>query len=120
MEKPLYFESMISKYLAQTGRVSSWLQNQISRLPASCTTFSVEDSMQGKDGIEDSWLFTSYGIRNAAGVAIDLSKLRPSGYDNGMGLTSSGAASFAKFYSLINQELRRGGQYKNGAVTLFL
>lgn len=76
--------------------------------------------MEGVDGIEDSWLFTSHGLRTAAGVALDLSKLRPRGTDNGKGLISSGVASFARFYSLLNEELRRGGTFKNGAVTLFL
>jgi Ribonucleotide reductase, barrel domain len=108
------------KYLAVTGRVADWIDSAESRYPVSCTTFSVEDSMEGKNGIEDSWLFTSFGIRHAAGVALDLSKLRPGGHDNGKGLISSGASSFAKFYSLINQELRRGGLFRNGAVTLFL
>jgi len=106
--------------MSLTGRIRDWLDNDESRLPASCTTFSVKDSMEGRDGIEDSWLFTSHGLRNAAGVAIDLSELRPGGTDNGRGLVSSGAVSFSKFYSLINQELRRGGIFKNGAVTLFL
>lgn len=108
------------KSLALTGRIRDWLDNNESRLPVSCTVFNVEDSMSGKDGIENSWLFASHAIRNAAGVAINLSELRPAGTDNGRGLVSSGAASFAKFYSLINQELRRGGVYKNGAVTIFL
>lgn len=107
--------------LAVTGRILDWLKDETeTRLPASCTTFSVEDSMEGENGIEDSWIFTSHGLRYAAGVAVDLSKLRPSGSDNGRGLVASGVVSFAKFYSLLNQELRRGGTYKNGAITLFL
>ena len=116
-----YFLKKAPKELAITGRIQDWLGDTTStRLPASCTVFSVEDSMEGRDGIEDSWTFTSHGLRYAAGVAVDLSKLRPSGSDNGRGLVASGACSFAKFYSLLNQELRRGGAYKNGAVTLFL
>lgn len=106
--------------MALTGRINDWLNSKYSRLPASCTTFHVLDSMEGKDGIEDSWLFTSHGLRNAAGVAVDLSDIRPSGTDNGKGLISSGVVSFARFYSLINEELRRGGVFKNGAITLFL
>jgi hypothetical protein len=107
-------------YLALTGRIESWLEDEYSRLPASCTVFSVEDSMEGRNGIEDSWAFTSHGLRNAAGIALDLSKLRPRGTDNGKGLIASGVPSFARFYSLQNEELRRGGTFKNGAVTLFL
>lgn len=118
----------IPPYLALTGRVESWLkelksadnQDEMTRLPVSCTVFSVEDSMEGENGIEASWVFTSHALRYAAGVALDLSKLRPKGSTNDKGLTASGVVSFAKFYSLINQELRRGGTYKNGACTLHL
>lgn len=106
--------------LALTGRVKDWLVSPDSRLPVSCTTFSVEDSMEGTDGIEASWVFTSHGLRNAAGVAIDLSKLRPKDTDNGKGLVSSGATSFATLYSHLNETLRRGGIFASGAVTLFL
>jgi hypothetical protein len=105
---------------AVVGRVKSWLKNPTKKLPASCTVFSVEDSMEGKDGIEESWIFVSHGLRNAAGVAIDLSKIRPINIQNSDGLVSSGAVSFAKMYSELNQLLRRGGTFKNGAVTLFL
>jgi len=110
----------VPKNLALTGRIKDWLKNPASRLPVSCTTFSVEDSMEGKDGIEDSWNFTSKALRNAAGVAIDLSKLRSSGTKNGKGLVSSGPVSFVKIYSVLNEVLRRGGIFKNGACTSFL
>jgi hypothetical protein len=108
------------KNLALTGRVEDWLKSSQSRLPASCTTFSVQDSMENEDGIEASWIFTSHGLRTAAGVALDLSLLRPKGSDNGKGLVSSGAVSFATIYSQLNEVLRRGGVFRNGAITLFL
>lgn len=108
------------KHLALTGRVKSWLDNPGSRLPVSCTTFTVKDSMEGPDGIEDSWLFVSHALRYAAGVAVDLSLIRPRDFENGKGLVASGPCSFAQIYSKLNEILRRGGQYKNGAVTLFL
>jgi hypothetical protein len=76
--------------------------------------------MEGPDGIEASWRFASYALRNGAGCAIHLSKLRPKGSDNGRGLTASGPVSFAKIYSTINEILRRGGTFKNGAITLHL
>lgn len=110
----------IPKKLAVTGRVKDWLKNPESRLPVSCTVMSVEDSMEGDNGIESSWMFASKALRNAAGVAIDLSKLRSNGTENGKGLVSSGPVSFAKVYSTLNETLRRGGTYKNGAITLFL
>lgn len=106
--------------VVRTGRVQSWLDNPESRLPVSCTVFVVEDSMEGPEGIEQSWRFVSHALRNGAGAAVHLSKLRPRGHDNGRGLVSSGPVSFAKIYSTLNETLRRGGIYKNGAVTCHL
>ena len=76
--------------------------------------------MEGKDGIEASWRYVSHGLRFGAGVAVHLSKLRPKGAENGKGLTASGPVSFGKIYSSLNETLRRGGIYKNGAVVLHL
>jgi hypothetical protein len=90
------------------------------RLPVSCTVFNVQDSMEGEDGIEASWRFVSHGLRNGAGVAVHLSNLRARGEENGKGLVASGPISFGKIYSALNEILRRGGLYKNGAVVLHL
>jgi hypothetical protein len=106
--------------IARTGRVQSWIDDPTSRLPVSCTVFVVEDSMEGPNGIEASWRFVSHALRNGAGCAVHLSNLRPSGHDNGRGLVSSGPVSFARIYSSLNETLRRGGVYKNGAVVLHL
>ena len=106
--------------IARTGRVQSWMDDTTSRLPVSCTVFVVEDSMEGPNGIEASWRFCSHALRNGAGVAMHLSKLRGRGSDNGKGLVSSGPCSFGQIYSMLNQTLRRGGVYKNGAVVLHL
>lgn len=106
--------------IARTGRVQDWLDNSESRLPVSCTVFNVEDSMEGEDGIEASWRFVSHGLRNGAGVAVHLSSLRPRNAENGKGLVASGPVSFGKIYSTLNEILRRGGVYKNGAVVLHL
>ena len=106
--------------IARTGRVQDWLDNSESRLPVSCTVFNVEDSMEGDDGIEASWRFVSHGLRNGAGVAIHLSSLRERNAENGKGLVASGPVSFGKIYSTLNEILRRGGVYKNGAVVLHL
>ena len=106
--------------ISRTGRVQSWIDDPDGRLPVSCTVFVVEDSMEGPDGIEASWRFASHALRNGAGVAIHLSKLRPKGDDNGKGLIASGPVSFGKIYSTLNEILRRGGRYKNGAIVLHL
>ena len=111
---------MTTELISRTGRVQSWLDNPESRLPVSCTVFVVEDSMEGENGIEASWRYVSHGLRFGAGVAVHLSKLRPKGSENGKGLTASGPVSFGKIYSSLNETLRRGGVYKNGAVVLHL
>ena len=111
---------MTASLISRTGRVQNWLDNPESRLPVSCTVFVVEDSMEGKNGIEASWRYVSHGLRFGAGVAVHLSKLRPKGSENGKGLTASGPVSFGRIYSSLNETLRRGGVYKNGAVVLHL
>jgi hypothetical protein len=82
---------------------------------------SVEDSMEGPEGIEASWRFASHALRNGAGVAIHLSKLRPAGTVSKKGsdeLVASGPVSFGRLYSTLNEILRRGGTYRNGAIVL--
>ena len=106
--------------VARTGRVQDWLDSPENRLAVSCTVFVVEDSMEGPEGIEASWRFISHALRNAAGAAIHLSNLRPKGEDNGKGLVASGPLSFAGIYSKLNEVLRRGGKFRNGAVVLHL
>jgi hypothetical protein len=106
--------------IARTGRVQSWMDAPDGRLPVSCTVFSVDDSMEGENGIEASWRFVSHGLRNGAGVAVHLSDLRGKGSENEKGLVASGPISFGKIYSTLNEILRRGGVYKNGAVVLHL
>jgi hypothetical protein len=106
--------------IARTGRVQDWMDSPESRLPVSCTTYVVQDTMEGEDGIEASWRFVSHALRNAAGVAVHLSNLRPKGADNGKGLIASGPVSFAAIYSKLNEILRRGGKFRNGAITLHL
>jgi len=111
---------MSAELISRTGRVQQWLDNPESRLPVSCTVFVVEDSMEGPEGIEASWRFASHALRHGAGCAVHLSKLRPKGHENGKGLTASGPVSFAKIYSVLNETLRRGGHYKNGAIVAHL
>lgn len=111
---------MDKELIARTGRVQSWIDDSTARLPVSCTVFVVEDEMEGPNGIEASWRFVSHALRFGAGVAVHLSKLRPKGAENGKGLVASGPVSFAKIYSTLNEILRRGGIYKNGAVVCHL
>ena len=116
----LDFTDMNNNKIARTGRVQNWIDNPDGRLGVSCTVFVVEDSMEGPNGIEASWRFVSHALRFGAGVAVHLSKLRGRGAENGRGLTASGPCSFGKIYSCLNEQLRRGGHYKNGAVVLHL
>ena len=111
---------MENNVIARTGRVQSWMDDPTSRLPVSCTVFVVEDSMEGPNGIEASWRFVSHALRYGAGVAVHLSNIRASGTNNGKGLVASGPVSFGKIYSTLNEILRRGGKYKNGAIVLHL
>ena len=111
---------MTTSYISRTGRVQSWIDDPTSRLPVSCTVFTVDDSMEGPNGIEASWRFVSHALRFGAGCAVHLSELRPRGEENGKGLVASGPVSFAKIYSTLNEILRRGGVYKNGAVVCHL
>ena len=111
----------ITQLIARTGRVQGWIDDPTSRLPVSCTVINVTDSMdEGRDSIENSWRFVSHALRYGAGVAVHLSEVRPRGTENGKGLVASGPISFGKIYSCLNEQLRRGGVYKNGAVVLHL
>ena len=116
-------EQIMANKIARTGRVQQWLDNPTSRLPVSCTIFNVQDSMEGPNGIEASWRFVSHALRYGAGVAVHLSELRPKGTETNKGpdtLVASGPVSFGKIYSTLNEILRRGGTYRNGACVLHL
>ena len=106
--------------VARTGRIQQWIKEPEGRLPVSCTVFVVEDSIEGDNGIEASWRFVSHALRFGAGVAVHLSKIRPNGHTNDKGLVASGPVSFGKVYSALNETIRRGGIYKNGACVLHL
>ena len=108
-------------YVARTGRVQSWLDNPNKKLPVSCTVFVVDDTFDETDnGLDASFRFVSHALRNAAGVAVHLSKLRPAGSTNKEGLVASGPVSFARIYSVLNEVIRRGGTYKGGACVVHL
>ena len=110
----------MTNYISRTGRVQSWIDDPTHRLPVSCTVFVVENEMEGSNGIEASWRFASHALRYGAGCAIHLSKLDHKGYTRKSGVTASGPVSFGKIYSSLNEILRRGGIYKNGAIVLHL
>lgn len=119
MEKAELLKLAEHPTVAITGRVENWLHDPSGRLPVSCTVLAVQDRMDGRDGIEDSWLFTSQALRYGAGVALNLSALRPAGTVS-PNVTASGPVSFARIYSALNETLRRGGRFKNGAVNIHL
>jgi hypothetical protein len=110
----------MTNYISRTGRVQSWIDDPTHRLPVSCTVFVVENEMEGPNGIEASWRFASHALRYGAGCAIHLDKLDPKGYVRESGVTASGPISFGKIYSTLNEILRRGGIYKNGAIVLHI
>ena len=110
----------MNNLISRTGRVQSWLDDPTGRLPVSCTVFVVQNEMEGPDGIEASWRFASHALRNGAGVAIHLSRLDHKGYERASGVVASGVVSFGRIYSALNETLRRGGKYKNGAIVLHL
>ncbi len=95
--------------IARTGRVQSWMDDQTSRLPVSCTVFVVDDSMEGPNGIEASWRFVSHALRYGAGVAIHLSKLRSIGTDNGRVLVASRPVSLGQIHTCLNEQTTNGG-----------
>jgi hypothetical protein len=110
----------MTNYISRTGRVQSWIDDPSHRLPVSCTVFVVENEMEGPNGIEASWRFASHALRYGAGCAIHLSKLDHKGKTRESGVVASGPVSFGKIYSSLNEILRRGGIYKNGAIVLHL
>ena len=104
----------MTNYIARTGRVQSWMDDPSGRLPVSCTVFVVENELDGENGIQASWKFASHALRYGAGCAVHLSKLDPKGTERPSGVTASGAVSFGKIYSVLNETIRRGGKFKNG------
>ncbi|MEO1006693.1 MAG: hypothetical protein AAFW67_12775, partial [Cyanobacteria bacterium J06638_38] len=94
-----------------------------------------EDNVSIIDAVYQSYLA---GIRED-NFLLDLTSLRPEGTKNSKGMVASGPRSFANlfeaaynfgkhrtlsnclsFLSTFNQEIRRGGVYKNGALTTSL
>ncbi len=110
----------MTNLISRTGRVQSWMDDPTGRLPVSCTVYKVSNEMEGPNGIEASWRFASHALRFGAGCAIHLSDLDPKGYVRESGVVASGPVSFGKIYSSLNEILRRGGHYKNGAIVLHI
>ena len=110
----------MTNLISRTGRVQSWMDDPTGRLPVSCTVFQVANEMEGPNGIEASWRFASHALRFGAGCAIHLSELDFKGKTRESGVVASGPVSFGKIYSTLNEILRRGGIYKNGAIVLHL
>jgi len=110
----------MSELISRTGRVQAWIDDPSGRLPVSCTVMNVENELEGPNGIEASWRFSSHALRRGAGVAIHLSELDPRGFERDSGVIASGPVSFGRIYSALNETLRRGGKYKNGAIVLHI
>jgi hypothetical protein len=110
----------MTELISRTGRVQNWIDDPTGRLPVSCTVFKVSNEMEGPNGIEASWRFASHALRYGAGCAIHLSDLDFRGKTRESGVVASGPVSFGKIYSTLNEILRRGGIYKNGAIVLHL
>ena len=110
----------MAELISRTGRVQSWIDDPDGRLPVSCTVFVVDNEMEGPNGIEKSWRFASHALRRGAGVAIHLSRLDAKGFERPSGVVASGPVSFGRIYSALNETLRRGGKYKNGAIVLHI
>ena len=110
----------MTSLISRTGRVQSWMDDPTGRLPVSCTVFQVDNEMEGPNGIEASWRFASHALRFGAGCAIHLSQLDHKGKTRESGVVASGPVSFGKIYSTLNEILRRGGIYKNGAIVLHI
>ena len=110
----------MAELISRTGRVQSWIDDPDGRLPVSCTVFVVDNELEGPNGIEASWRFCSHALRNGAGVAIHLSRLDAKDTERPSGVVASGPVSFGRIYSALNETLRRGGRFKNGAVVLHL
>ena len=107
--------------IAMTGRVESWLENPTRRYPVSCTVFVCRDTMdEDPDGLEGAFQFVSKALRYGAGVSVHLSQLRAKGTENEHGMVASGPCGFMEIFSKFNEILRRGGQYRNGAVVCHL
>lgn len=108
----------MTNLISRTGRVQSWIDDPKGRLPVSCTVMVVDNELDGEDGIVASWRFAAHALRYGAGCAIHLSRLDPKGTERPSGVTASGIVSFGKIYSVINETIRRGGKFKNGAIVL--
>ena len=109
---------MTTSYISRTGRVQSWIDDPRGRLPVSCTVFNVDDSMEGPMESKPAGALYLTPSETARELQSTCQNCDPEGHDNGKGLVASGPVSFGKIYSSLNEVLRRGGKYKNGAIVL--
>ena len=113
-----------NQVIARTGRVQNWIDDPSSRrLPVSRAQSLLSKTVNGRTQRNRS----HHGDMSAMVYDLELAlqsislRLRGAGVDNGKGLIASrGLCSFGKIYSCLNEQLRRGGVYKNGAVVLHL
>lgn len=119
--------------LAFSGVESEWAQLLPGQLYRKLV---VEDSINGPNGIIQSLMKYIELALGGTDVLVDLSKLRPAGSTNELGMVATGPDSFSllfiraneyianpsiaqflAFLSSFNEVIRRGGVYKNGALT---
>jgi len=143
-----YFESLMGiedspkiEYILSPIHVDSgkWT----GKLANDTVAYCIKDSISGDYGIIDALkeLIYIYSLSSNQPnqVIFDFSQLREEGNDNGKGMVASGPESFKfiftqlqnfleepgmpnllKLISSFNQEIRRGGTFKNGAITTSL
>jgi hypothetical protein len=115
------------KVFTYVGRVKRWQEDPSKISPVSCTKVRVRDTYFDVEGdyshfetIAGSREFVTRALKGNAGVAVDLSDLRPKGTIGSNGLVAQGVTNFLKAYSVCNEEVRRGNSFKNGAVLMWL
>jgi Ribonucleotide reductase, barrel domain len=115
------------KVFTYVGRVKRWQEDPSKISPVSCTKVRVRDTYFDVEGnysrfetIAGSREFVTRALKGNAGVAVDLSDLRPKGTIGSNGLVAQGVTNFLKAYSVCNEEVRRGNNFKNGAVLVWL
>lgn len=130
-------EALKHPLVGATGRVRGWANNPVKQYPFSCSGIRVKDSYFDNDEGDKPWesfegwqnfletiagtrVFFHMALKGGAGVAINLSALRPKGTANNRGLTAMGVGNFLVIYSQIVEEVQRGNTYKNGAACLYL
>ena len=106
--------------ISRTGRVQSWMDDPSGRLPVSCTVFVVMTEWKDPEGIEASGDSPVTPSEMEQVVQSTSATSDPKDTIMAKGLLPLGLCHSGKIYSTLNEILRRGGRYKNGAIVLHL